>query len=114
MTDGLLENIIQLEKQLQAEVADEQVRAQQWQSRELEHLDKSFVAARNLEENRLKTALKAREEEIQHEVEALEAQTEAWSRHLLSLDDATLMEVLKRQLAEILPGGDHDHPHGAG
>ena len=38
MTDGLLENIIQLEKKIQADVADEEVRARIWQARELAEL----------------------------------------------------------------------------
>ena len=42
MADGLLENIIQLEKQIQASVAAEQVRAEQWQERELAALEKEL------------------------------------------------------------------------
>ena len=36
--------------------------------------------------------------------------------HLLDKlpDDSTLEEVLRRHLAGVLPGGDHDHPHGQG
>ena len=43
MTDGLLENIIHLEKQIQASVSAEQVRAEQWQERELAALQRGAV-----------------------------------------------------------------------
>ena len=57
MTDGLLENIIHLEKQIQANVAKEQVRAGQWQERELATLESSLVEARTAIEEQRKQAL---------------------------------------------------------
>ena len=46
------------------------------------------------------------------DVEQIKAATDAWCKRLAALDDAILSRVLKRKLAAILPGGDHDHPHG--
>ena len=57
MTDGLLENIIHLEKQIQANVAAEQVRAEEWQKRELAALETSLFTARSTTEERLKQTL---------------------------------------------------------
>lgn len=112
MTDGLLENIIHLEKQIQANVVEEQVRAAQWQERELTNLENSLVEARAATEDQRKQALIKKKAELLHEGEDLETAAKDWCQRLENLDASTLEEVLKRHLAEVLPGGDHDHPHG--
>lgn len=112
MTDGLLENIIQLEKHIQSEVTAEQERANEWQQRELTVIESSFATALTAEEERSRQMLAEKKAELQSEGAALEATSSAWCQRLSMLDDATLCDVLKRHLAAILPGGDHDHPHG--
>ena len=112
MTDGLLENIIQLEKQIQAEVAEEQERAKTWQERELAQLDQKLETARANEEERCRQTLTEQNTAVHQDVAKIKAETDAWCKRLAELDDATLSRVLKRKLAAILPGGDHDHPHG--
>lgn len=114
MTDGLLENIIQLEKQIQANVATEQARAEQWQERELAALENSLVAARSATEERRKKALREKKAELLREGASLEAAAKDWCQRLEKLQDTILEDVLKRHLAGVLPGGDHDHPHGQG
>ena len=112
MSDGLLENIIQLEKQIQLEVAAERARAEAWQQREQAAIDRSFDSAMTAEELRSKQALVEIRAALQSEGAALEASSAAWCQRLSQLDEVTLREVLKRHLAAILPGGDHDHPDG--
>jgi hypothetical protein len=112
MTDGLLESIIQLEKRIQAEVAEEQARAEEWQQRELAAIADTFTLAQTAELERSRQMLVEKKAEIQNKGAALESASSAWSRRLTTLDDATLHKALKRYLGAILPGGDHDHPHG--
>jgi hypothetical protein len=112
MSDGLLNNIIRLEKNIQAEVDNEQKRASEWQARELLALQGAFAAAKAGEEQRFQQRLAEREEELRHEGAAIEAAALTWSQRLEMLSEATLRSVLKRHLATILPGGDYDHPHG--
>ncbi len=112
MTDGLLENIIQLEKRIQDGVTAEQARADEWQQRELIAIESSFAAALTTDEERYRQMLAEKKAELQNEGAALEATSSAWFQRLSNLDDATLRDVLKRHLAAILPRGDHDHPHG--
>lgn len=112
MTDGLLENIIQLEKRIQLEVSAERARAEEWQQRELAAIDSSFAKALTAEELRSKQALVETRAALQSEGAALEAASTAWCQRLSQLDEVTLRGVLKRHLAVILPGGDHDHPDG--
>ena len=112
MTDGLLENIIHLEKQIQANVAAEQVRAGQWQERELAALESSLTEARADTEEQREQALAEKKAQLLCESADLEAAATDWCQRLATLDDATLGEVLKRHLAGVLPGGDHDHPYG--
>ena len=112
MTDGLLENIIQLEKQIQAEVAEEQERAKAWQQRELVQLDQKLETERANEEERCHQTLTEQKSAVHQDVEQIKAATDTWCKRLAALDDATLNRVLEHKLAAILPGGDHDHPHG--
>lgn len=112
MTDGLLESIIQLEKRIQAEVAAEQARAEEWQQRELATIADSCALAQTAETERSRQMLAGKKAEFQSKGAALESASSAWSRRLKTLDDATLHKALRRHLAAILPGGDHDHPHG--
>ncbi|MCK4509495.1 MAG: hypothetical protein KAU27_13175, partial [Desulfuromonadales bacterium] len=109
---GLLENIIQLEKRIQFEVTAERARADEWQQRELAAIENSFAAELNTEEERCRQTLTEKKAELQCEGADLEATSSAWRQRLSKLDDATLRDLLKRHLAAILPGGDHDHPHG--
>ena len=112
MSDGLLTSIIQLEKQIQAEVAGEQERADEWQQRELATLEQSFAAANAGEKDNYQQQLAEKRLAIENEGAALEATSADWCERLRNLEEATLRELLRRHLAEILPGGEYDHPHG--
>lgn len=114
MTDGLLDNIIELERRIQADVAAEQLRAEEWQARELAELLSVCAEARVVEEAHYQGMLSDQEEQLKLEGSALEESSLTWCKRLLSLDDKVLRDILKRHLAGLLPGGDHDHPHGQG
>ncbi|MEN8687081.1 MAG: hypothetical protein AB1Z51_02590 [Desulfuromonadales bacterium] len=114
MTDGLLENIIQLEKQVQAKVASEQARAEQWQKRELAALETFLVAERSATEEQREQVLREKKAALLREGAGLETAAKDWCQRLETLEETTLENVLKRHLAVVLPGGDHDHPHGQG
>lgn len=112
MTDGLLENIIKLEKHIQTEVAAEQTRAEEWRARELACLEDACAEARMIEEARCREFLAEQNTQLEVEGAALEVAASAWCQRLLNLDDESLRDVLRRHLAAVLPGGDYDHPHG--
>lgn len=114
MTDGLLENIILLEKKIQAEVSAEQARACVWQERELAILQSALAAERDHVEVRRKQRLEEKKAELMQQGESMRQAAESWCQRLQTLDDAILCDVLKQHLAAILPGGDDDHPHGEG
>ncbi len=112
MTDGLLNNIIELEKHIQAEVTAEQTRAEEWQVRELATLMSECADARTIEEARCRGLLAKQEEQLKGEGTALEKAASAWCQRLLALNNQVLHDVLKQHMAAILPGGGYDHPHG--
>lgn len=112
MTDGLLESIIQQEKRIQVEVAAEQARAEEWQQRELTAIESTFAATLTAENEHGQRMLDAKKTSLERQGVDLESASSAWCRSLLDLDEATLNDTLERHLAAILPGGDHDHPHG--
>jgi hypothetical protein len=112
MTDGLLDNIIELEKRIQAEVTAEKALAEEWQVRELSALQSEGADTRAIEEARCRGLLAKQEEQLKGEGTALVEAASVWCQRLLALNDEVLLDILKRHLAEILPGGDYDHPHG--
>jgi hypothetical protein len=112
MTDGLLDNIIELEKRIQAEVTAEQTRVEQWRVRELARLEEERAETRKIEEAHSRELLAEQEKQLKAEGTALEVAASTWCQRLLALNDETLCNVLNRHLSSILPGGDYDHPHG--
>jgi hypothetical protein len=112
MTDGLLDSIIELENEIQAEVSAEQIRAGEWQARELAGLQDDCAKARVDEDLRCRELLADKHVKLKEEGASLEAVAGAWCQRLSKLNDEMLLDVLKRHLAVILPGGDYDHPHG--
>ena len=64
MTDGLLDNIIELEKRIQTDVTAEQPRAEEWQDRELATLLSECADARTIEEARCRGLLAEQEEQL--------------------------------------------------
>jgi hypothetical protein len=74
----------------------------------------SLATARNDDEQRCRRLLAEYKTALLREGANLEAAAAAWCERLASLNDTTLHSALKRHLATILPGGDHDHPHGQG
>jgi hypothetical protein len=114
MSDGLLENIIQLEKSIQTEVDREQLRAEEWQSREMANLETVLAGAKEEMAQHRSQRLAKTKSELEREGTKLQAEAEAWCKRLESLDDSVLRAILRSHLAVILPEDDHDHPHGEG
>lgn len=114
MRDGLLDEIIHLENRIQAEVAAEETRAAAWSERELATLDAKMARERLEEEAHLERAMTKVGDRLRREAADLEATAAESCRRLESLDDEALRRVLRKHLPCLLPGGDHDHPHGEG
>ena len=112
MTDGLLEEIILLEKQIQQQLATEEERVARWRDRELSALDEILNSARQASLNTHDEALESAREDAEEEARRLVAVAEGWSQALLSLDDESLRRVLVKHLAMIIPEVFDDHPHG--
>ena len=112
MKDGLLDEIIHLEKRIQAEVAAEETRAAAWRDREIAALGAKTARKRAAEEARLERAMTKVRDKLRREAAALESTAAESCRRLESLDDEALRQVLRKHLPSLLPGGDHDHPHG--
>lgn len=114
MEDGLLDEIILLEKRIQAEVEAEEVRASAWRERELANLAAAETREKVAEEARFEQIMIRAQDSVRREAEALESAAQALCRRLEEIDDDDLRRALHRHLAILLPGGDHDHPHGEG
>ena len=112
MSDGLLEEIILLEKQIQQQLELEEQRVARWQEQELASLDVALkrsqqVLARKVAQELEVTAAQAREDG-----EDLAQSIEQWCQRLKSLDDQFLRELLTSCLSEVLLEAPDDHPHG--
>ena len=112
MTDGLLDDIIHWENQIQAEVSAEQMRAKAWAEREVLALEKALSEKQDHILARRKEVLETKRKEIKQEGAELVAAEQNWCQRLKHLDDIILSKAIKLHLTSLLPGGDYDHPHG--
>ena len=111
MSDGMLQEILELERQIAAELVEARSRAESWLAEQKEEIDqqaeieksKAAAAACCLSEKKCQSA---RREEAERLV-AMRRQV----RRLRNLPDAALQEVLNHQLLRVL-GGRDDYPDG--
>lgn len=112
MNERLLDDIIALEKSIQAQVDAEEERSRTWRDHEL---DKLAEEERALQQT-LETDFEAALEQVRNDVEAdtvrLQANTEAYCRRLSELSDTALREALRTVLTRILPEAGNDHADG--
>ena len=109
MADEVLSAVIRLEKQIQTELQQEQARADDWLAKvraEQTELASQVEAQLAAEESRELAALR---ENAEQQAEALIEAERGYCRRLADLGDATLLQLLNRQLSKILPGEVDDH-----
>jgi dsDNA-specific endonuclease/ATPase MutS2 len=112
MSDRLLANIIELEKTLQEELAQEEAHANAWREREYAALEQELITTRQQLQQREAEQLAAARREAEVAAEHQRLATVAWCERLAELPDSFLREVLHRHLPSILPEAGDDHPHG--
>lgn len=112
MTDGLLEDIIQWEKQIQQQLAAEEQRVAAWSEQETAALEERLSVARKHAEDDDREALEAAREDARREAEARLKEAEQWCERLQAIDDQTLGEILQRHIEMIMPEAADDHSHG--
>ena len=114
MGDHLLNAIITLEKELQAQVQKEAARASAWRERQFAELageDQEFHAA--LATARSKQLEAARQVAVAKGEEQLAA-TRSWCARLERLPDEVCLAQLQPLLRRLLPEAGDDNPHGQG
>lgn len=112
MTDGLLAEIILLEKELQASLSAEEQRCRAWRDRELAQLDRALDEAREAADGSGQRRIEQARVAAEQEAEELLRRTRLWCRVVDTLSEKTLRDSLRRHLAEVLPEVSDDHPHG--
>ncbi|MDT8440178.1 MAG: hypothetical protein RQ723_00780 [Desulfuromonadales bacterium] len=112
MTDGLLAEIILLEKKLQADLAAEEERCRVWRDRELALLDQELAAARQATDRSGEASSEQARSVAREEAAALLRRTKRWCQCLEGLKDADVRDSLSRHLRGVLPEASRDHPHG--
>ena len=112
MTDGLLTNIIQLEKSIQSDIAAEQTRAQRWEERELTQLEREQTQAKKAFAQKQEERMRAEKSELESASQTLLRRSKQFCHHLENIQEDILIQELKEHLQTIVFGGDDDHPHG--
>lgn len=112
MTDGLLAEIILLEKELQVSLSAEEQRCQGWRDRELAQLDHALEKAREAADGSGQRRIEQARVAAEQEAEALLRRTRRWCKVVDTLSEEVLRDSLRRHLAGVLPEVSHDHPHG--
>jgi hypothetical protein len=114
MSDRLLASVIELEKALQEEVAQEEARAAAWQERELAALAAGMELSRQALDGWHAGQTAEIRRRAEAEAETLRAAGAARCARLATLSDGFLVEVLRRPLTLLLPETGDDHSHGQG
>ena len=109
MDDDLLRTIIVLEKQLQAQLAEEQNRAEAWAEREVGLLDQDLADYRQRLNTREANWLEAAERRLRLRWQQWEAGEKARQQAFLQYAGERLRSRLEANLGRILPDGDDDH-----
>jgi glutaredoxin 2 len=112
MTDGLLTNIIQLEKSIQGDIAAELTRAQRWEKRELALLERERTQARKAFAKKQEERMRSEKSQLESEAQTLLRRSKQLCHHLEHIKEDILIQELKKHLQTIVFGGDDDHPHG--
>ena len=112
MNERLLDDIIALEKSLQAQVDAEEERSRAWRDHELDKLAEEERALQQTLETDFAAALEQVRKDADAEADRPRADTEATCRRLSELSDTALREALRTVLTRILPEAGHDHADG--
>ncbi|PLX73975.1 MAG: hypothetical protein C0614_12300 [Desulfuromonas sp.] len=114
MSDGLLQEIIGLEKELQAELADEERRSLAWRDRELLILEEELEVARSRccanDQQMIDRVRATAEAEAKSTVEA----AKAWCQKVVCLEEDRLLAALRSHLVVVFPETNDDRSHGKG
>lgn len=114
MSDGLLQEIISLEKELQAELGDEEQRSQAWSDRELSILEAELETARSRCRANDQQMIDQVRSSAETEAEKVVQAAKAWCQKLVQLEEDRLLPVLRCQLMAIFPETNDDRSHGEG
>ena len=110
MSDGILKDVLKLEKQIEADLSREQERADAWCSRACRLVDEEMNCAQTegtqtFERQGIEAVRSAR-----RSAAAALRRERLWLRRLASLDDDSLLPLLDRQLIRVITGRDDDCP----
>lgn len=114
MSDGILKDVLQLEKQIEIDLAREQDRAEAWFTRSCQLVDAEMSCTREDDTHStelqsldaVRTARNAAAAELRRERRR--------AKDLAGLADEALLPLLDQQLKEVLTGRDHDCPDDQG
>lgn len=109
MADELLSAVIRLENEIEDQLQQEQDRADAWLARvrtEQENTDRHNLQKLTDENGQIEAAAEQRANEA---VVALESSEKNYCNELEQMSDQILLEILRRQLARLLPGQNDDH-----
>ena len=112
MSDGMLQDIIDIERQIEADLVVERDKANKWLDQQKAQIDQqaeqdiemsSSTAARN-SQDRCQSARAAGADRIR--------EMRRHVRQVKAVTDAELRQIVQRHLAQIIGGVRHDHPDG--
>ena len=112
MGDGMLHDILAIERQIEAEMVQERARAEAWLTGQKEEIDRQTEFALK---NAASVACQTGEARCQGARRSGAKRIRAMRRHvreLKSLSDARLRQVLQRHITRVTGGVQHDYPDG--
>lgn len=112
MNERLLDDIIALEKQIQAQTEIERQRSAAWRERELSHLDAAEQALRGQRDKQFHEAINKAETALEQQAQDQIEETGRLCQQLATLSAEELKSLVRDLLVRILPEPVDDHTNG--
>ncbi len=112
MSDGMLHDILEVERRIEEQLAQERMRAEEWLAAQKDEIDQQTEQALREAASTACQVGAGRCQNARNAGAARIREMRQQARKLRSLSDAMLRQTLQRHLSLITGGVHHDHPDG--
>lgn len=114
MEKDILADIFEVEKEIRERLEAERQKGAVWLAEVKRDLEEGVSREDERLQGALTNAVAAARAEAEKKAAALLEEAEARAEQLGRLDDESLMVIIERHIATLLPGRDHDRQNGEG
>lgn len=112
MSDGMLHDILEVERRIEEKLAQERMRAEEWLAAQIDEIDQQTEQALREAATAACQVGAGRCQNARNDGAARIRKMRQQTRKLKSLSDAELRQALRRHLSRVTGEVHHDHPDG--